>query len=501
MKDETKKGRRSIWRLRGRRFASGLNVAVSLALAAAIVLMLNYLSSRHYWRWNLSRTASVTLSGKTLGLLGSLQGDYSVVAFFQRSHPLYEEVRAFLQEYQYAASRLGRVTLHVQFVDPDRDLAYVRDLAQRYDVRESNVLVFEHESRRKYIDTKDLADYDASLKGNRVERKLRALRVEQAFSSALQSLSQEATPVVYVLGGHGERNSEDYNDSSGYSSISRIMRRDNIEVRPLILAEQKGVPKDCSALIVAGPDRSLAATEVDLLATYLSGSGRVMFLMDPRTITGLEGLLEQWGVRLTADVVLGMTLTGRELVITQYGDHPVTRGLRNVTSMFFQPRSVEPIAAQDGQAALRADKPRVTVLAATGREGWAETNLKETPSRFDEGTDRRGPIAVAVAVEKGPVSGPAVEIKPTRLVVFGDSYFVSNGALRGVAGGNADFFMNALNWLLEREALMAIAPRPPPERQLNMTPRQIQLLFLLSVVAVPGAVAAIGMLIWVRRKQ
>ena len=46
-----------------------------------------------------------------------------------------------------------------------------------------------------------------------------------------------------------------------------------------------------------------------------------------------------------------------------------------------------------------------------------------------------------------------VPIIANRVVVIGDSDFVSNAAL---TGGNSDFFMSALNWLLERAELMAI---------------------------------------------
>ena len=44
-------------------------------------------------------------------------------------------------------------------------------------------------------------------------------------------------------------------EQAGYSGIARIMRRDNMDVRPLLLAEHGGVPEDCAAIVIAGPDR------------------------------------------------------------------------------------------------------------------------------------------------------------------------------------------------------------------------------------------------------
>ena len=204
---------------------------------------------------------------------------------------------------------------------------------------------------------------------------------------------------------------------------------------------------------------------------------------------------------LAKDVVVGLTLTGRELVVTRYGDHPITRNLGKVATTFYMPRSVEPLAPKHVAQSVQADKPRVAVLASNTRDGWAELDLNQNPPKFDAGVDRPGPVPVAVAVEKGPVRGIEVEIKPTRMVVVGDSYFVSNGALRGGSGGNLDLFMRALNWLLERESLAAIAPKIPGELRLDMSRKQMRTTFLIIVGGVPAAVALAGFVVWLKRRR
>jgi hypothetical protein len=45
--------------------------------------------------------------------------------------------------------------------------------------------------------------------------------------------------------------------------------------------------------------------------------------------------------------------------------------------------------------------------------------------KFDPGRDRPGPVG-SRRREKGPVPGFDVQIRPTRIVVFGDSDFVAN---------------------------------------------------------------------------
>jgi ABC-type uncharacterized transport system involved in gliding motility auxiliary subunit len=251
---------------------------------------------------------------------------------------------------------------------------------------------------------------------------------------------------------------------------------------------------------VAGADRKLSRIEVDLVSEYLDRNGRVFMLTDPATTTGLEGVLSDWGVTLSKGVVVGLTLTGRELFVSEYGDHPITSRLKQVTTMFYMPRAVGPAASSSNGADAVADKPKVTVLAANTKSGWEERDLDQTPPAFDEGVDQPGPVPIAVAVEKGPPSGIDVEIRPTRMVVVGDSDFVSNGALRGGVGGNIDFFMSAVNWLIEREALMGISPKVPGVLRLDMDRFQLRTAFLVIVFGMPAAAAVVGIMIWSRRR-
>ncbi len=484
-------------RARRRRAASGFNVFCSLVLAGVLFGMVNYLASREFTRWDISTLGYYQLSPKTLGLLDGLEATVEVVVFMRSSHALYDDVRNVLKEYQYAAGASGKLTFSVDYVDPDRDPARTRELAREYDVRTADVVVFECGGRRKYVEAKDLADYSLRMERGGAVKQLVGFKAEQAFSSAILNVSQLTRPVIYFLSGHGERDIEDYGKHSGYSGLARMMRRDNMDVRSLNLASKRAVPDDCAVLVVAGPDRRIAGAEVDIIKDYLEHNGRLCVLLDPVTHTGLEGLLAGWGVRLARDVVMGLTLTGRELVVTTYGDHPITRNLQKITTMFYMPRSIEALQGEDHAA----DRPRVTVLASTTGDGWAESDLAQSPAKFEPETDRPGPVSIAVAVEKGSVDGLEVELKPTRMVVIGDSSFVANAAVEEGVGGNSDFFLSAVNWLAERENLMAVAPKRPSQLQLDMNRRQLRTVFLLMVLGVPGFIAMLGVVVWFWRRQ
>ncbi|MGD9612242.1 MAG: hypothetical protein AB7V22_05000, partial [Kiritimatiellia bacterium] len=162
-------------------------------------------------------------------------------------------------------------------------------------------------------------------------------------------------------------------------------------------------------------------------------------------------------------------------------------------SVFFLPRSVRGRDAEPG-----ADKPTVAPLAVCSATGWAEFDPDDPAAHFDPRVDLPGPLPVAVAVERGPVPGVHVQIRPTRLVVVGDSDFASNG---GLMGANADFFLNAVRWLLECEGGFAAVPAAFEELRLVLDARQLRQLFWIAGVALPGGVALLGLwAAWRRRR-
>lgn len=491
-----------------RRGSSRFDAILALGLAAALVAMVNYVAGRHTVSWDWTRVGRFTLSDRTREIVYGLRQDVRVVAFFQPDHELYHDVRDMLGQYAAVSPRV-----RVQMVDPDRELGRAKELAARYDVTDPNVVVFECGGRRQYVSADALAEFDYAPMLSGRPRRAVAFRGEALFSSALLGVSQGRQPVVYVLAGHGERQIDDFDERAGLSALARLIRRDNAELRPIRLQPGQGIPEDADALLVAGPRTLMPPSDLDSIRAYLRRSGRALLLLDPGSQTGLESLLEEWGAKVGDDRVVekavvgirvgdggvvGVSMDSREVYISRYGSHPITRNLRNVMTVLSAPRSVEPVTARGGALDDRLDKPQVALLAESSPNGWAESDPDQEPPVFDAGRDRAGPVGVAVAIEKGRGGRMDVEILPTRIVVVGDSQFAANGSL---AGGNADFVLGALNWLLSRERLLSVAPKTPEMARITMSPRQVALSFGLIVVGVPAMVAMAGLAVWIRRRR
>lgn len=471
-----------------RRLLLRANLATVIVLAIVLFGMVNYLSLRHYDRFHWNAASFAQLSDPSRRLLENTAQDIRIVALIRPTHEAYRGVAALLQEY---AARSSGVS--IEFVDPDRDRARTEQLVRQYGLAEGECVVFEIGGRHQSVAAADLVEYGAI--GADGEPLRRDFRGEQYFSSAIYALTQATRPVVYFLQGHGERSPDDFDRHAGYSRIAARLRDQNLDVERLDLGESKAVPNRCALLVVAGPAKEFAPFEIVLLRDYLDRKGRMLFLLDARVKTGLEPLLEEWGVRLGDDVVVDetRTLSGRELHVTAYPAHAITSPLADLASVFFLPRAVRILAGEAG-----ADKPAVAPLATCSAMGWAEFDPDDPSAHFDPQVDVPGPVPVAVAIERGPVPGVHVQIRPTRLVVVGDSDFASNG---GLMGANADLFLNSVNWLLDRGELLSISPRALDEIRLVMDARHLRNLFWTVGVALPGLVAALGFWVAWRRRR
>jgi ABC-type uncharacterized transport system involved in gliding motility auxiliary subunit len=471
-----------------RRLALRANLLAILLLACAIFGMVNYLSMRHYARVHWNRILSTRLSGKSLQVLESVPADIRVVALLRPAHAAYRSATALLQEY---TARFPNVS--VELVDPDRDMARAEQIAGQYHLTGSECVVFEVGGRHQAVPAAELIETGPAAAEAGQPRP--AFRGEQLFSSAIYSLTQATRPVVHFIQGHGEHSPLDFDRRSGYSRIASRLRDENLEVELLNLGETKAVPNQCALMVVAGPVLSFTPFEVALIRDYLARKGRLLLLLDARTKTGLDSLLLEWGLLLGDDIVTDetRTLSGRELYTAAYPDHPITAPLQNLASVLFLPRALRLRPVSSG-----GDKPAVSALVTCSAQGWAEFDPDDASVHFDPQVDIAGPIPVAVAIERGPVPGVRVQIRPTRLVVIGDSDFASNS---GIMGANADLFLNSVNWLLDREELLALSPKPFEKLHLVMDAGQLQKLFWAVVVVLPGIVAALGLWVAWRRRH
>jgi ABC-type uncharacterized transport system involved in gliding motility auxiliary subunit len=303
------------------------------------------------------------------------------------------------------------------------------------------------------------------------------------------------------------------------------------------------VPDDCAVLLSAGPKTDYSDYEISLIDDYVKRGGRVFFLVDPVTETGVGDLKNivafagTYGILVGNDVIidpLSRVLSGDYFmpVINSYTYSPITKDFRIATFM----RMVRSVDTKE----KAGENVFARTVANTGESSWAETGIADMKAgrsvKFDDGKDKKGPVpimaysTITVAAPKsadakpGDVKSPIepaktskkksgknakAEEKPAQeepvkkeidaiVMVVGDSDFVSNSMYQ--TQGNKDLFLNSLNYLADRGDLITIRPKQQESVYLTLTAQQGRIAFFVSIILVPLIVIVIGLYINIQRR-
>ncbi len=501
---------------RRRRVGGLAHVAASLVLALAVVLMLNYLSFRHYERWDWTEEGIYTLSERTEEELRALSEPVDVYVFLSQGEANYPEVEELLDRY---GAVTGQVRTH--FVDPDRNPSEFRVLAQRFGISTAmiegggtlaDVAAVVTRGERKWTITRDdLRSLDfGSLDSDDPKIDVNA---EQAFTGAIVQVTSGEPTKVCASTGHGEWSIEGGSERSLYA-LQDELRRDNVEMESVETFGTRPVPDDCDALFVIGPLRSFGEDEARQLLAYLDRGGNVLFALDPVLEhdriepTGLEGLLEELGVHVDSSIVLETDLErllppGNPMgpfLVTSYGDHRTVEALAQTRgrAVLALARSVRPV---DGSGA--------TVLLQTSERGWAETDVSELAADQEPEAgpdDVRGPVSLAVATARRSGGAPAEdeggeEPRGGRVVVVGDAEWLMAEALRDPRYTNFDLAFAWTGWLTERETLISLQPKQVSARPMSISDGDLGSLAFRLIVLMPAAMLLLGFAMWWSRRS
>ena len=480
-------------------------LAISVLLGLGILVLVNYIGSRRYARFDWTTTGRYSLSDKTLAVLKDLKTPVKVTVFMSAGTPLYPDVDELLKRYKAKSAMLTIETL-----DPTRNPARAKTFVEETGVRNLAVVfrAGEKNEKKKVVTEDRIVEYDYTRARMGGEPSVKNFRGEQEFTSAILAVTQGKVPRVLFTSGHGERAFDAARSREGFSEVAESLKTDNCTVEEWASLGASAVPEGADLVVVAGPRSPFTEPERDALKKYLDAGGRALLFLDVEFSPGSGGALSDFGLTpllaplgltLDGDVVVdpknALPMMGAETVFAKaYRAHPVTKLLTGLPVVFPLARSV---------SVAKAPVPgwKATTLVETSADGWGETNLKDLeksgqPKKDD--ADVAGPVSLAAAVESDEAPGAAPK-KKARVVVFGDADWASNAGIANAA--NRLLLSSAANWALERESLVAIPPKSADQVAVTLTRRDIGQVAFVVMLLLPLASIAMGVAIWARRRR
>lgn len=525
-------GTRKFWQRRSTQ--ENLNAFVATIAILVILGLLNFLGIRYEKTIDLTENNLYTLAPQSKQLVSDLQQPLTVWVF---NDPPSQETERLLKNYQQQSEKF-----RFQFVDPQQNIGK----AQEFSVESYGEVYIEYGDKTQFV--QQVSDVEPIS--------------EVKLTSAIQTIQRDRVSFVYILQGHGEPPLEAV--QGGLSQAVASLKQQGYQVQPFNFAQETNLPNLAnSVLMIASPQRELLPGEVDAIANYLAEGGSLLLLLDPDSRSGLDPILEMWGVQLDDRVIVDASGQGQVLglgvsttLVTRYGDHPITNPFGNGISVYPLSRPVDAVE----KAGITA-----TPLAYTSEASWAESDTTQEQLEYNPERDRAGPLVISFALDREEDSASeTTEEEPSdnseetnseeitsdsvnessnnpeetktdsdnletedqieettsgtvnesldnkektlpkpnpeaRIVVFGDSDFATNGLL--VQQLNGDMFLNAVDWLANRDrSSLALRPKEETNRRINLSPQQAAILSRTAIGIVPLFGLILAIISWLRRR-
>jgi hypothetical protein len=361
---------------------------------------------------------------------------------------------------------------------------------------------------------------------------------------------------IYVLQGNGEVTinddtpfyRRDFTTELGGIGIGMLvdrLTRDNYDVvglsfEPELPAEKsknivhlkegadkkKDVPEDCDTLIVAGVAKKLDTKILDAIERYMqrggpdkNGGKMLVFLdvfVDPEANklknSGIEDLLKNYGVEVTNEFALqvpvGQAGDPRSLVAT------TPRASEHALAKQFSGRSI--VMKRSARVLRPSEMPQGRYKAETVLEHpypsserrfaivEKDVRILKNPVGFLQDLNKKDKLGDAIEKKPIPLAVAVSEMEGTpRLVVFGDTEFITNAELyaSSTRDHNYDFTASAIEWMAGRDF---IGPRPRESEAFRVDPDTKDRFW--RMVLLPGwfmflGFISLGISIWVVRRR
>lgn len=507
------------------RFGLGTLALFQLALAFLSVVLLNYLSCSNHQRFDLSRHEVYSFSQTTEQYLQSPEitqrhSPVKIVAVLKQSSPYYLRLRAQLENYR----RLSDKNIQLEFIDPKLDLDRLQDFVTTYqrDITEETILI----DARNTISTVESTPEDAKVELvkhirtipvkdlfieeiDRFNRKFISSWSEEAMISSYLLSAVEGTPRRFYFIVDKARIDEKSKGTPAWKSFQSLLWGQNIQLLPLQISTTNKIPDDAEGVAIIGPSFDFDEREIETLQEYWDRPSAAIFVtLDPAAkLKKFKRFLRDYGIspqdnRVIRTDKLGKTLTSARAFFT---DGPsVNSGLAHQATQLDGSSSGLDILTDNDRLTIRNIRPFSLLQASDG--WWGESDYLQPNPSFDPrddqgiiaGSPNRTPVHLAGAVVRGRENSDTTAPLTSRMVVISNTDFLKPDNMRE----ELTYFINSsINWLVGREALIGIDPKPIFRKKVTIQAAHKSFIDQTILIYLPFACLLVALVSWNSRRR
>ncbi len=346
-----------------------------------------------------------------------------------------------------------------------------------------NSIIVVSEQRSKVIDYYDI--YAMELDYSTYQYQTTGYDGEGQVTSAIDYVTSEDLPKVYMTEGHGE--------SSFSSTFAKNLEKENIEYVDINLMNYDAVPEDAASLLIYAPANDFNEDDAAKVIDYLDRGGKVIFISGSyeKEMPNCQSILEYMNLTIAQGLVV-------ETNRNQYYQNPMyllpkvsysshTSGISN-TYYIFAPYA-QGISVPEDSEDISYDS-----FLTTSADAYSKVNLNSTIMDKEE-YDVEGPFAIGVEAVKQLEEGTAI------LVVYSCSQLFTDDASSLVSGANQLMLSNTISAFSDHEVSISIPVKTYEMKYITLTSSDVVALGLLSTVILPAGCLIVGFVIWFRRRR
>ncbi|WP_339815314.1 Gldg family protein [uncultured Imperialibacter sp.] len=457
----------------------GRNVIIQLAIVTGILVVVNLLSSKLYFRGDFTEDQRYTLSTATKDILEDLPEVVTVKAYFSEDLPTQlvstrQDFEDLLLEYENRSDGY----LVYEFLNPNENEQKEQE-AQQAGVNPVMVNVREKDQM------KQMRAYLGAIIQMGDRKEIIPLiqpgaAMEYALTTAIKKIAIADKPKIGLIQGHGEAPLEEMIEL--YQQLSVLY-----EIEPFGLSDSAAVPQYYRSLAWINPKDTIPQADFAKLDKYLANGG-AMFVaysnlngdlsqayLSTANDIGVSSWLSRLGIQMGREFVvdaenapvsvrqqMGQFTMNRQIafpyfpIIKNFSDHPASKGLESVFLPF--------------ASTINFTKTDTTFRSTSLLMTSELSGLVSPPTTVDiqrqwtENDFQNSSLPVAMAVE-GPLSGTA----SSKMVVVSNGQFIINGPQGQQQQLNADnvsFASNAIDWLSDDTGLIDLRTKGVTARPL-----------------------------------
>lgn len=445
---------------------------IVLAILIAVNVLVNALPST-LTKFDISSTQLYSITSNTKVVVNNLQDDVTIYWIVQADEED-DVIENLLERYESLSDHIDVVKKN-----PDAFPTFTEQYTDE-DVP-NNSLIVECGDKNRYISYDDIYVQSSNMYSYTYNTSFDG---EGEITSAIDYVTSDEQPILYVLEGHGE--------SDLPETLADQIEKSNIETESLSLVSEDAVPEDASALMIYAPTSDISEEEASILKNYVSNGGKLLVASGPvedTVLTNLNSVLENYNVSVNDGIVIegssdAYAFNYPYILLPTIESNTITDSLTEENYYVIFPLA--------NGLTVNSTSDNVSTLLTTSSDAYAKTDGYSITTYDKEDGDTDGPFTLAVSIE---------DESGGDLIWFASSYFLEDMYNSYSSGANVDLAMNAISSLVGESESMAIRSKSLNYNYLTISDSTSSLLKVLMIGVFPLAYLGIGIAVVARRRR